>query len=346
MVIGTAKHCKLSFHFSPLLKQSHSIPSALSSQKLEQVVRAEVEAKNYEKIPDLLTSSESCPNPNPNPNPFSFFSSFPQNTRVQIIDEMLQSFIPLRPRSKPQIAYSYLLSYTLESSDPLPLALAILQRTLRSGCIPVPQTHLLLTSAWLNKRQQCHSVSNILLEMQSIGYQPDSKTCNYLLSSLCAVDEWMEAVKVLKRMSGAGCFPDHESYAIVIGAMCRVRRTAEARDLMKHMVGKCGLTPGQGTLTKLFAALRANREIWKAVEMIEFLECQGYTVGFDSYEMVIEGCLEKAEYVLAGKVAMRMTERGFIPYIQVRLKIIEGLASIGEWQIASAVRRRFASLGS
>ncbi|KAK4253847.1 hypothetical protein QN277_010470 [Acacia crassicarpa] len=259
---------------------------------------------------------------------------------------MLQSFIPLRPRSKPQIAYSYLLFYTLESSDPLPLALAILQRILCSGCIPIPQTHVLLTSAWLNKRQQCQSVSNILLEMQSIGYQPDCKACNFLLSSLCAVDQWMEAVKVLKGMSGAGCFPDHESYAIVIGAMCRVRRTAKAWDLMKHMVGKCGLTPGQGTLMKLFAALRANREIWKAVEMIEFLESQGYTVGFESYEMVIEGCLEKDEYVLAGKVAMRMTERGFIPYIKVRLKIIEGLASISEWQIASAVRQRFASLGS
>ncbi|XP_028807806.1 pentatricopeptide repeat-containing protein At1g06270 [Neltuma alba] len=346
MVIGTTRHYKLFFHFSPLIKQRHYIHSALSSQKLEQVVRAEVEAKNYEKIPDLLISSESCPSPSPNPNPFSFFSSFPQNLRVQIIDEMLQSFIPLRPRSKPQIAYSYLLSYTLESSDPFPLALAIIQRTLRSGCIPVPQTHLLLTSAWLNKRQQSHSVSSILLEMQSIRYEPDCNTCNYLLSSLCAVDQWMEAVKVLKGMSGAGCFPDQESYAIVIRATCRVRRTTEALDLMKQMVGRCRLSPGQGALMKLLAALRANREIWKAVEMIEFLENEGYTVGFEIYEMVIEGCLEKAEYLLAGKVAMRMTERGFIPYIKVRHKIIEGLASAGEWKIACAVRQRFASLGS
>lgn len=342
MMIGTIKHYKLFFHFRPLLKQCHSIHLALPSRMLEQVVRAEVEAKNYEKIPNLLISSEPCPSP----NPFSFFSSVPQNTRVQIIDEMLQSFIPLRPRSKLQTAYSYLLSYTLESPNSLPLALAVLQRTLRSGCIPVPQTHVLLTSAWLNKRQQCHSVSNILLQMQSIRYQPDCKTCNYLLSSLCAVDQWMEAVKVLKGMSGAGCFPDQESYNIVIGAICRVRRTTEALDLMKQMVGKCGLTPGPGSLMKLLAALRANREIWKTVEMIEFLENEGYTVGFESYEMVIEGCLEKAEYLLAGKVAMRMTERGFIPYIKVRHKIIEGLASIGEWKIACAVRQRFASLGS
>ncbi|KAF7827918.1 pentatricopeptide repeat-containing protein [Senna tora] len=328
MVIGVTKHCKNYLHFNFLLNQCPPARTLSSLPKLEQAVRAEVETKNYGKIPDLLNSSESCRSP----NPFSFFSSFPQNLRVQIIDEMLQSFIYIRPRNKPNIAYSHLLSYTLESSHPLPLALAILQRTLRSGCIPVPQTHVLLTSAWLDKRKT-HSVSNILLEMQSIGYHPDCKTCNYLLSSLCG-------------MSGAGCIPDIESHDIVIGAMCRVRRTAEALNLMKKMVVKYGLTPAQGTLLKLLAALRANREIWKAVEMIEFLEKEGYAVGFESYEMVIKGCLEKDEYVLAGKVAMWMTERGFIPFIKVRQKIIEGLASIGEWKIACTVRQRFTELGS
>lgn len=63
---------------------------------------------------------------------------------------------------------------------------------------------------------------------------------------------------------------------------------------------------------KLLAALRANREIWKAVEMIEFLEKEGNSVGFESYKLVIEGCFEKREYVLAAKAATGMTEKGFI----------------------------------
>ncbi|RYR43468.1 hypothetical protein Ahy_A08g039874 isoform E [Arachis hypogaea] len=160
------------------------------------------------------------------------------------------------------------------------------------------------------------------------------------------IGQLAEAVKVLNGMGGAGCIPDFNSYGIVIGAISRARKTAEAVDLMKQMVVKYGLTPGQGTLVKLFAALRANREIWKAVEMIELLEKEGHSVEFESYEAVIEGCLEKHEYVLAGKVAMGMTERGFIPYIKSRQKIIEGLASIGEWKIACAVRQRFTSLKS
>ncbi|KAK7272399.1 hypothetical protein RJT34_28971 [Clitoria ternatea] len=339
--MGTLMHRRFLLHFYPILNQCPSVRSVSSLQKLELALRDEVEAKNYIKIPDLLISTESCQNS----NPFSFFSSFPQNLQFQIIDEMLQSFIPIRPRSKPLLAYSYLLSYILQSSHPLPLALAVLQRTLRSGCLPVPQTHVLLSSAWL-KRRLSHSVSNILLEMQSIGYHPDCGTCNYLLSSLCAVDQLVEAVKVLRGMAGAGCIPDSNSYGIVIGAMCRVRKTAEAQDLMKQMVVQYGLTPDQGTLVKLLAALRANREIWKAVEMIEFLEKEGNYVGFESYELVIEGCLEKREYVFAGKVAIGMTEKGFIPYIKVRQKIIEGLASIDEWKIACAVRQRFAALKS
>lgn len=342
LAIGAAMHRRFLLHFFPILNRCPSVLSmSYSSQKLEQAVRAEVEAKNYVKIPDLLTSMELSKNS----NPFFFISSFPQNLQVQIVDEMLQSFIPIRPRSKPQLAYSYLLSYILQSSHPLPLALAVLQRILRSGCLPVPQTHVLLSSTWLDKRLS-HSVANILLEMQSVGYHPDCGTCNYLLSSLCAVDQLVEAVEVLKGMGGAGCIPDSNSYGIVIGAMCRVRRTADAQDLMKQMVVTYALTPGQGTLVKLLTALRANREIWKAVEMIEFMEKEGNTVGFESYELVIEGCLEKHEYVLAGKVAMGMTERGFIPYIKVRQKIIEGLASIDEWKIACAVRQGFAALKS
>ncbi|XP_027336970.1 pentatricopeptide repeat-containing protein At1g06270 [Abrus precatorius] len=342
MVVGATMHHRFLLRFCPILNQYSSVRSVSSLQKLEQAVRAEVEAKNYIKIPDLLISLDCCQNS----NPFSFFSSFPQNLQVQIVDEMLQSFIPIRPRSKPQLAYSYLLSYTLQSSHPLPLALAVLQRTLRSGCVPIPQTYVLLSSVWLDRQCLSHSVADVLLEMQSIGYRPDCETCNFLLSSLCAVDQLVEAVKVLRGMGGAGCIPDSNSYGIVISAFCRLRKTVEAQDLMKQMVVQYGLTPRQGTLLKLLAALRANREIWKAVEMIEFLEKEGNSVGFESYELVIEGCLEKREYILAGKVAMRMTERGFIPYISVRQKIIEGLASVDEWKIACAVRQRFASLKS
>ncbi|CBI21940.3 hypothetical protein VitviT2T_017608 [Vitis vinifera] len=343
MAIGATKLCRSLFHFHYSLRQISSIHSITSSQTLEESIKAAVESKTYQKIPDLLISlEETCLNP----NPFSFLSTFSQNLRTQVVDEILQSFIPLRPRSRPQIAYACLLSFTLQSANPLPLALAILQRTLRSGCIPVPQTHLLLSSAWLSRRRQSHSVSNILSEMQSIGYYPDCGTCNYLILSLCAIDQLVEAVIVLKSMGQVGCIPDLEGYGSVIGAMCAMRRTTDATELMKEMVAKIGLTPRQGTVLNLVAALRAKKEIWKAVEMIEFLEGEDFNAGFASYESVLEGCLACHEFVLAGKVVMGMTARGFIPYIGVRQKVVEGLANLGEWKLALAVRQRFADLRS
>ncbi|KAM1219908.1 hypothetical protein ACFX15_046149 [Malus domestica] len=340
---ANAKLCTSLLPVPCCLLQHRSCHLITSSQMFQETIRNTVEAKAYEKIPDLLISSaQACQNL----NPFSFLSTYPNNLRTQVVDQILQSFIPLRPRSRAQITYSCLLSFTLQSSNPFPLALAILQRTLRSGCVPVPQTLLLLSSAWMNCRKESLSVSEILLDMQSIGYHPDCGVCNYLISSLCSVDQLNEAVKLLKGMSRVGCIPDLESFDTVIGAMCTVRRTAEVVDVIKQMVEKVGLTPRQGTVMKVAAALRANKEIWRAVEMIEFLEGEGYPVSCESYELVVNGCLDVGEYILAGKVVIRMTERGFIPYIRTRLKVVERLAGAGEWELACSVRQRFRELKS
>lgn len=343
MLTPATKICSSLFRFHEPFLQWSSIRFISSYQTLEESVRTAVEAKKYQQIPDLLIASkESCQNP----NPFSFLSTFPQHLRTQIIDEILQSFIPVRPRYRCHVAYSFLLSYTLQSPDPFPIALAIIQRTLRSGCIPVPQTQLFLSNAWLHRRHQSQSVSNLFLEMQSIGYNPDTGTCNYIISSLCAVDHLTDAVNVLNSMSGVGCVPNLESYGAVIGALCAVRKTTVAAEKMKEMVAKIGLTPRQETVVKLVAAMRRNKEIRRAVDIIEFLEKAGFAVGFETYELVVEGCLECGEFVLAGKVVMRMTERGFIPYIRARQKLVEGLVSVGEQEFASAVRQKFVELKS
>ncbi|OIT28517.1 PREDICTED: pentatricopeptide repeat-containing protein At1g06270 [Nicotiana attenuata] len=314
-----------------------------SARMLEETIKAVVEAKRYEQIPDILSSSKGS---NHNPNPFSFLSTFSENTRVQIVDEILQSFIPVRPRSRPRIAYSSLLSYTLQSSNPLPIALAILQRTLRSGCLPVPQTHLLLSTAWLERRVKSHSVSSILLEMQDIGYNPDCGTCNYIISSLCKVDQIDEAVNVLKGMARAGCIPDLDSYGTLIDNLSELRMTPAIIEMVNEMVVRFGLSPRKDTLVKALAAIQANKEIWRAIEVIEFLQNEGVHVGFECYELVLEGCLENRQFVLAGKFVIEMTKRGFIPYIRSRQKVVEGLANIGEWELANAVRQRFAELRS
>lgn len=151
---------------------------------------------------------------------------------------------------------------------------------------------------------------------------------------------------MLHGMIAASCVPDAESYSPIVATMSMLRKTARATTLLKEMIVKHRLSPKQGVLVKLFASLRANKEIWKAVDMIEFLEKEGFDVGFESYELVVEGCLEYREFVLAAKLVTRMTEKGFIPYMKVRHRVVDGLMSVGEWRLACAVRHRFAALSS
>ncbi|KAL8507528.1 hypothetical protein ACS0TY_018177 [Phlomoides rotata] len=317
--------------------------SASSQVNLEESIREAVEDKAYTKIPDLLNASKkSCQYP----NTFLFLSTFSESHKIRVIDDILQSFIPIRPRFRPHLAYSSLLSYTLEGPNPLPLALAIVQRMLRSGCLPAPQTHLTLSKAWLDRRKQSQTVHRILSEMNSIGYSLDCGTCNYLILSLCKVDHITEAAEVLSGMGTTGCIPDLDSYGTLVGEMSELRMTNQVVETVKEMVGVHLLNPRKETVVKAVNAMRANREIWRAVEMIEFLENEGVGVGFGAYESVLEGCLEVRQFVLAGKFVVRMTERGFIPYIRVRQRVFEGLVTIGETELASVVRQRFAELKS
>lgn len=341
MALAASKLHKFLLTFRHSFFDFSSVRWVSVSNSFEESVKSAVETKSYEELPDILTSSNaSCQNP----NPFLFLSDFPLNVRTHIVSEILQSLVSLRPRSRPRIVYSSLLSCILQSRSPLPLGFVILQRILRSGCLPVPQTHLSLSTAWLRRRARSDSVETILSEMKSTGCDPDGSICNYLILSLCKVEQFTEATKVLKNMAGAGCIPDVDSYGALIREMCRFRMTSGVSEMLREMVANLGLHPRQDILVKVAAAFRANREIWKAVEMIEFLASNDVHVGFECYESVLEACAECHEFVLGGKVVMKMTDRGLIPYIKARQKIVVGLANVSEWELASAVRQRFADL--
>ncbi|XP_071735810.1 pentatricopeptide repeat-containing protein At1g06270 [Rutidosis leptorrhynchoides] len=345
MVISVTKLYKPLRSFSCTCVHFTSFIHSVSSQQLlEQSVKSAVEAKSYRLIPDILTAAKETYQTS---NPFSFLSNFNQDQRTKVIDEILQSFVPIRPRDRPRVAYAYLLSFTLQSDNPLPISLAVLQRTLRSGCAPVPQTHLLLSSVWLHERKKSdNTVGKILLQMNSIGYPPDNGVCNYLISSLCKVDQYEEAIHVLRCMSGAGCVPDLDSFGCVICLLCSLRKTKYVEEILKQMVSKFRLSPRNELTVKVFKKMRENKDVHRAVEMLSYLEEMEVHIGFESYELVVETCLESSLFVLAGKIVLRMINKGFIPYIKVRQKVFEGLISVGEVDFAYILKKKFAEVNS
>ncbi|KAJ0435567.1 putative tetratricopeptide-like helical domain superfamily [Helianthus annuus] len=278
MAVSVAKLCKpiCSFSFT-FVRFSYPIHTISSQQLLEQSIKSAIEAKTYRQIADIFNASKEASQAS---NPFSFLSNFHHQHRAKIIDEILQSFIPLRPRNHPQRAYAYLLSFTLQGPDPLPLSLAILQRTLRSGCTPVPQTHLLLSSVWIHQRKEFgHTVSNMLLQMHSIGYKPDGGVCNYLISSLCKVDQYEEAVQVLRSMGGAGCVPDLDSFGSVIGLLCHYRKTKKIEELMKEMVSKFRLSLGKNWWLKFSSRCGLIKMCIKLLKWLFFSKKWIYKLG-------------------------------------------------------------------
>lgn len=63
--------------------------------------------------------------------------------------------------------------------------------------------------------------------------------CNFVLSSLCVVDQLVAAVKILKGRGRAGCVPDFKSYRTVISDS---EEHFEALGLLKRMA-KSGVNP-------------------------------------------------------------------------------------------------------
>lgn len=153
---------------------------------------------------------------------------------------------------------------------------------------------------------------------------------------------------VLRGMGGAGCGPDCDSYCAVIDACCGSAAGAVPRAvaLLREMVAGEGMVPRKGTVGKVVRALKREGQGRIAAEVVGFLEREGVAVGFEEYEAVVEGCLECKEFVAAGKMVVKMAEAGFIPYIWIRHRVVEGLAGIGQQELAGAVRLSLAKIRS
>lgn len=147
-------------------------------------------------------------------------------------------------------------------------------------------------------------------------------------------------------MRTAGCVPDLDSFCSVIGPLCDLRKTKKVEELTKEMVSKFKLSPRKEMVVKIIKAMRANKEVNETVEMISFLEEMNIEIGFESYELVVEMCLEDNSFILAGKVAIRMTNKGFIPHIKVRQKVFQGLADLGQLELAYILKNKFTELNS
>lgn len=314
---------------------------------LHRSIRYAVDSGDHLQVLNLLSDA------NFTRNPFSFLSLRPPPLAAAVVADLLRSFADVRPRSLPYPAFSALLSLTLPEPEPnsfplsvfLPAGLAVLQSTIRSGLPPPAETRNSLPSNWLalRRRRRCPrpSVVGILSSVRTLGFRPpDLNTLNYLISSLCASGEAEEAVAVLRGMSVAGIDPDSCSYCEVIEAVDE----RAAAELLREMVVGMGMVPKKRTVARTVAAMSAEGGAKRAAKLLRVLEQNGCEVGFEGYEAAAEGCLDSGEVVAAARSVAEMASRGFVPCIGVRRRVVEGLAAIGQAELAGELRRRLAKI--
>ncbi|KAG6435514.1 hypothetical protein SASPL_100388 [Salvia splendens] len=125
-------------------------------------------------------------------------------------------------------------SSRLLSLDPPIDHLAVVQAPSATAASPAAVPPPLLKS-WLRQHRKASS-SLILPEMKSIGYTPDCGTCNYLFLTLSKIDQFGEAVEVLKGMGRAGCVPNCDSYGGLIAELSEARKVDAVAEVVREMM--------------------------------------------------------------------------------------------------------------
>lgn len=265
------------------------------------------------------------------------------NEDDSVVDEMLQAFFRMK-FPEPRDAYDAVVFHFCEANR-LELALAAIQGMIRLGYRPNPQIFVALSNAWCEQTRICRP-EEILEKMREFGYRPDGNTCNLVLKALSAVGKVDEAFALLDSMRLAGCEPDSQSYDVLIWGACEIGDGDGALQLLHRMTVHEGFTPRQKTYTTIIRALDRIGDCVKAYDMVNFLNERDLSLSFHNYQMVAEMCYENFERVAAANILIQMTDKGFIPYIELRQRVFHSLVRKGEHELAWRLRRKLMHLRS
>lgn len=260
-----------------------------------------------------------------------------------IVDEMLQAFFRMK-FPEPRDAYDAVVFQFCEANR-LELALAAIQGMIRLGYRPIPQIYVAVSDAWCERTRVCRP-EEILEKMRKFGYRPDGNTCNLVLKALSAVGKVDEAFALLDSMRLAGCEPDSQSYDVLIWGACEIGDGDGALQLLHRMVVHEGFTPRQKTYTTIIRALDRIGDCVKAYDMVNFLNEKDFPLSFHNYQMVAEMCYENFERVAAANILIQMTDKGLIPYVELRQRVFHSLVRKGEHELAWRLRRKLMHLRS
>ncbi|ONK57810.1 uncharacterized protein A4U43_C09F4320 [Asparagus officinalis] len=156
-----------------------------------------------------------------------------------------------------------------------------------------------------------------------LGLMPSAHIVNGLISELCRVGKFDEAVETVKVVENRKLRCVHDSYSIVIIALCEVRRVHEACNLFERMV-ILGLKPKVSVYNSIICVYCKLGNVDEAGKYFEIMNKRRCEPNCGTYTMLINAYCVIQNWELAYRLLIEMIELGWNPHVDT-YKLVDGL---------------------
>ncbi|KAL8466858.1 hypothetical protein ACS0TY_035796 [Phlomoides rotata] len=175
-------------------------------------------------------------------------------------------------------------------------------------------------------------------EMIGAGVLPSLATYNALIQVLCKKDCVENAILVFDDMLRKGYVPNATTYTIVIRGLCHAGKIDMAIMYMEKMRDDC--EPVIQTYNMVIRYCCEEGQIEKALEIFEKMNGGSCLPTLDTYNILIGSMFVRKksdDLVVAGKLLIKMVERGFLPRKFTFNRVLNGLMLTGNQGFAQEI---------
>ncbi|CAI0627417.1 unnamed protein product [Linum tenue] len=244
---------------------------------------------------------------------------------IEIFDEMVTDGFP------PDSYVYYTLISGLTRAGRMNEALTYFQTLKDSGFSPDVVCYNVLISGLFNTNK-ADKAREIFEEMEKAGARPDGVTYNTLIAYHAKDGNFIEARKLLKKMVNEGHVPTVVTYGALIHAYCLNQKVNEAMALFKELRGSSKVTPNGVIYNILIDCLCKKQDVQQALALMDDMEVRGAKASANTFNAVFRALREERMVNKAFELMDRMVRQGINPDYMTMDILTEWLSGIGEME--------------
>ncbi|KAL2485405.1 Tetratricopeptide repeat (TPR)-like superfamily protein [Abeliophyllum distichum] len=161
---------------------------------------------------------------------------------------------------------------------------------------------------------------NVIHEMMSKGFIPETSTYNKVIGFLCDSSKVDKAFLLFREMRRNDIVPNVYTYTILIDSFCKAGLIQQARCWLSEML-RDGCTPTVVTYTALIHAYLKARKMSDANELFELMLSKGCTPNVVTFTALIDGYCKAGDVERACQIYARMRGNGNAQDVDVYFRI-------------------------